>query len=199
MNMKQLEITKDKFVLPGEKLGVVEEFQPGEGTYEEDGNVLAAQIGKQHVDTVNHRVEVRSPPTKGLLLPKKGDVVTAQVVDQRKDNAFVKILGIEGHPFFSVAFNGMLHIAQTGRERYDSMEDVARVGDIIKGQIINDWTPRELNVGYRELGVIRAYCSNCGETLRLAAGYLWCPACRNREQRKIADSYEPRMEWKSAT
>lgn len=197
--MKQVEPSNGKFVLPGDKLGVVEEFQPGDGTYEEQGNVLAAQIGKQQVDSINHRVVVRSPPNKGLLLPKKGDVVTAQVVDMRKEIAFVKILGIQGHPFFSVPFNGMLHLAQTGRDRFDSMEDVARVGDIIKGQIINDWTPREMNVGYREFGVIRAFCSQCGETLRLAAGYLWCPICRNREQRKIADSYEPRMEWKSAT
>ncbi len=195
--MNQLQVNKDRFVLPGEKLGVVEEFQPGDGTYEEEGNVLAAQIGKEHIDSVNHRVIVKSPPTKGLLLPKKGDVVIAQVVDQRKEIAFVKILGIEGHPFFNTPFNGMLHVAQTGRERFDSMEDVARVGDIIKGQIINDWTPREMNIGYREFGVIRAYCSRCGETLRLAAGHLWCPNCRNQEQRKLAEGYELRMEWKS--
>ncbi len=195
--MNQLETIKVSFVFPGEKLGVVEEYQAGDGTYEEEGNVLAAQIGKPQIDTINHRVAVHSPPSKGLLLPKKGDVVIAQVVDQRKEIAFVKIIGIVDHPFFGVPFNGMLHLAQTGRLRVDSMGEVARVGDIIKGQIINDWTPREMNVGLREFGVIRAYCSNCGETLRLAARFLWCPNCRNREQRKIADDYQPRMEWKS--
>ncbi len=195
--MKEVQAVKSKFVLPGDKLGVVEEFQPGEGTYEEEGNVLAAQMGQPRLDGVNHRVTVHSPPNKGLLIPKKGDVVVAQVVDQRKDLVFVKILGIEGHQFFSVPFNGMLHIAQTGSERFDAMRDVACVGDVMRGQIINDWTPRELNIGLREYGIIRAYCSNCGETLRLAARFLWCPICRNREHRKIASDYEPRMEWKT--
>ncbi len=195
--MNATDLPREKFVLPGQKLGVVEEYQPGEGTYEEEGNVLAAQIGSPKVDAVNHRVVVNSPPSKGLLLPKKGDVVIAQVVDQRKEIAFVKILGIVGHPYFSVPFNGMLHLAQTGRMRVDSMEEVARIGDIVKGQVINDWTPREMTVGLHEYGVIRAYCSRCGETLRLAARFLWCPVCRNREGRKIADEYQPRMEWKS--
>src|SRR2546425_952420 len=49
-----------QFVVPGEKLGVVEEFMPGRGTVEVDGTVFSSQTGVAAVDSNRHIVSVKA-------------------------------------------------------------------------------------------------------------------------------------------
>ena len=58
-----------QFVVPGERLGVVEEFDPGRGTVDVNGTVFATQTGKANVDTTRHVVSVKSTAGPPVVLP----------------------------------------------------------------------------------------------------------------------------------
>ena len=65
-----------QFVVPGERLGVVEEFMPGRGTVEVDGTVYSSQTGVAALDTGRHIVSVKSsagPP----IVPDEGSTLFA--------------------------------------------------------------------------------------------------------------------------
>src|SRR5947208_16469171 len=66
------------FVVPGEKLGVVEEFDPGRGTVEVDGIVYSSQTGTAALDPKRHVVTVR-PATGRQVAPEEGSSITGIV------------------------------------------------------------------------------------------------------------------------
>src|SRR5207249_12157784 len=63
------------FVVPGEKLGVVEEFDPGRGTVEVDGIVYSSQTGTPALDPKRHVVTVK-PATGPPFVPEEGSSTT---------------------------------------------------------------------------------------------------------------------------
>ena len=65
-------------MLPGEKLSTSEELLSGDGTFEEDGIIRAARVGKYIVDEKNRRAMVK-PVTSVPVRVKRGDTVLAEV------------------------------------------------------------------------------------------------------------------------
>ena len=57
---------EERRVLPGEELAVAEEYEAGEGTYEENGRVFAAQPGVLVLDGEHRVARVRpfNPPAE---------------------------------------------------------------------------------------------------------------------------------------
>jgi len=70
-------MTENNMVLPGEKLSTSEELLSGDGTFEEDGIIKAARVGKYVVDEKNRRAMVK-PVTSIPVLLKNGDTVLAE-------------------------------------------------------------------------------------------------------------------------
>ena len=59
MDEKEKKRVKDgDIVLPGDYLGVIEEFLPGEGIIEEDGELYAARAGRVRINS--EKVEIVS-------------------------------------------------------------------------------------------------------------------------------------------
>ena len=75
----------ERRVLPGEELAVVEEYEAGEGTYEEDGRVYAAQPGVLSLDAEHRvaRVTAFNPPADMRV----GDVIYGNVTEIRSSMA----------------------------------------------------------------------------------------------------------------
>ena len=53
-------------VVPGERLGVIEEFIPDSGTYVKDGVIFSKIVGRELLDLLNKRVSVY-PLTEGAV------------------------------------------------------------------------------------------------------------------------------------
>lgn len=66
-------------VLPGDYLGVIEEFLPGDGVREENGELYATRAGKVRIDSDKMEISVE-PVTDVPPLPRVGDVVIGRVV-----------------------------------------------------------------------------------------------------------------------
>ena len=179
-----------QFVVPGEKLGVVEEFMPGRGTVEVDGTVYSSQTGQAAVDSARHIVSVKAsagPP----VVPEEGSTIIGVVEKVQEKMAIVNIIVVDGHKL-QPPFTGMLHISNSSPRFERFMGDVCKPNDIIRGKVIDvsQRIPKLTTVG-RDMGVIKAYCSRCGGELVLSGRILRCTLCLNVERRRLADDFGP--------
>ncbi|MGA8904394.1 MAG: exosome complex RNA-binding protein Csl4 [Candidatus Bathyarchaeia archaeon] len=175
-------------VLPGDKLGVVEQFLPGVGTYEEEGTIYANFTGTAKIDLKNKRVTV-VPTTRIPQLPKEGTTVLASVIHAQEKMATVNIWKIDGKALQN-PFTAILHISSSSPRYERNMSDVCKSGDILRARVI-DMTNRipKLTTAGRGLGVIKAFCSKCGAALEFTNRKLQCPSCGNLESRRLAEDY----------
>ena len=186
MSKTQHELTQA--VLPGDKLGVVEQFLPGAGTYETEGTIYSNFTGTAKIDLRNKRVTV-VPTTRIPELPKEGAEILASVTHTQEKMATVSIWKINGKSMQN-PFTAILHISSSSPRYERNMSDVCKTGDIIRARII-DMTSRipQLTTAGRGLGVIRAFCCRCGVVLEMTNRRLQCPACGNIERRRLAEDY----------
>jgi exosome complex component CSL4 len=175
--------------VPGERLGVIEEFIPDAGTYVKDGVIYSKIIGRALMDMLNRKVTVY-PLKEGVKVPKAGATVIGQVGNAQSDNVLVRITGVGAKKRTSGAFGGILHISDVSDRYIDSMNEVCRPGDIIRAKVISEKNQIfHLTTDDRNLGVIYAFCSNCGTLLEQRRNEMHCTKCGNIERRKTALDY----------
>jgi exosome complex component CSL4 len=70
------------------------------------------------------------------------------------------------------------------------MFDACKAGDIIRAKVVSEKNrTNHLSTAERNLGVIYAFCSHCGNVLIREKQGLKCPECGKFERRKIASDY----------
>ncbi len=174
--------------VPGEYLGVAEEFLPGPGAYESDYRLRAAVIGQVLRDRINKVVSVR--PFKAVTLPQQGAIVIAVITEVREDIARSKIYIVNNLPL-KYPFTGILHATQIAEKTGEVKQiyEHLRIGDFVRARVLNRTPPYLLTIRDPKLGVVLASCSKCGATLKPSGDKLTCPQCGNTEKRKIAQGY----------
>lgn len=188
MNSKSTEQRSGHLVLPGERLGVIEEFIPDSGTYSEDGVIYSKTIGRALMDMLNRRVSVY-PLVSEASFPKVGTIVIGQVGNAQSDNVLVRIFKI-GPKRLSGVFTGILHISDVQDRYVNSMNDVCRPGDIIRAKVISEKNQIfHLSTVDRDLGVLYGFCSLCGGMLEPKQHDMLCTKCGNIDHRKTAPDY----------
>ena len=182
-------IKEGDYVLPGDRLGVIEEFIPGPGTFQGDDDVIYASIvGRVHIDMIERRISIRSPMDKPVY-PRRNDVVIGEIDTVAKKAAMVNIFRIR-KAFCPVPFSGSIYVKNATAGYVESMIDLFRPGDIVMARVLlqDNGIARLSTVGPR-FGVIRAFCSRCGQTLVRRGNRLECPDCGNLERRKLSKGY----------
>ena len=188
MSLKPPEQKSGHLVVPGERLGVIEEFIPDSGTYVKDGVIYSKIVGRALLDMLNKRVSVY-PLTKGELIPKVSSTVVGQIGNAQSDNVLVRIFKIENKRL-SGEFSGILHVSDVSDRYIDQMSDVCKPGDIVRAKVISGKNRIfHLSTNDKNLGIVYAFCSRCGNLLEPQRYELHCPKCGNTENRKIAPDY----------
>ncbi len=188
MTLKQ-EQRSGNLVVPGDRLGVIEEFIPDAGTYVKDGVIYSKIIGRALMDMLNRKVTVY-PLKEGVKVPKAGATIIGQIGNAQSDNVLVRITGVGAKKRTSGAFGGILHISDVSDRYIDSMNEVCKPGDIIRAKVISEKNQVfHLTTDDRNLGVIYAFCSNCGTLLEQRRNEMHCTKCGNIERRKTALDY----------
>lgn len=188
MSLKSPEQKSGHLVLPGERLGVIEEFIPDSGTYVKDGVIYSKIVGRSLLDLQNRRVSVY-PVVNGAVVPKVSTVVIGQVGNAQSDNVLVRIFRI-GRKKLTGNFGGILHVSDVSDRYVNSISDVCKTGDILKAKVISDKNQIfHLSTNDKGLGVLYGFCSRCGTLLEQERYDLKCPKCGNIETRKIAPDY----------
>ncbi|MEM3783428.1 MAG: exosome complex RNA-binding protein Csl4 [Candidatus Bathyarchaeia archaeon] len=178
-----------QIVLPGEPLGVIEEFVPDAGTYVKDGTIYSKVVGRALIDFLNKRVSV-FPLVHGGRAPKVGSIVVGQVSSVQSQMASVRIFKI-GKRLLSGFFTGVLHVSDVHLRFVESMFDVCKPSDILRAKVISEKNRTyHLTTKDKSLGVVYAFCSHCGGMLQQRGrGGLQCPRCGKIEKRKTAIDY----------
>lgn len=179
-----------QLVMPGEKLGVIEEFIPDSGTFVKDGVIYSKIIGRSLIDLQNRKVQVY-PLTEGAVYPKVGSIVIGQIGNAQSDNVLVKIFRV-GKKQVSGTFGGILHVSDVSDRYIDQMSDVCKPGDIVRAKVISAKNQIfHLSTNDKNLGIIHAFCSlDSGVLEQQPQRYdLQCIKCGNIERRKIAPDY----------
>src|SRR5207244_10717976 len=78
------------FVVPGERLGVVEEFDPGRGTVEVGGIVYSSQTGLASIDPKRHIVSVKTT-TGPVVVPEEGSTIIGIVEKVQEKMAITNV------------------------------------------------------------------------------------------------------------
>lgn len=188
MNLKSPERKSGHLVLPGERLGVIEEFIPDSGTYVKDGVIYSKLVGRALMDLLSKRVSVY-PLASEVSVPKVSATVIGQVYNGQSDSALVRIFKI-GSKRLSGIFTGILHVSDVQEKYVKSMNDVCKLGDIIRAKVISDKNQiYHLSTKDKNLGVVYAFCSRCSNLLEPRRHEMICPKCGNVERRKTALDY----------
>ena len=174
--------------MPGDQLGVIEEFMLGKGTYTNDGVIYSQITGYAHVDRENKKITVFQK-TKVPVVPRKGHLVVGEVEYVKGKVAHIKLLKI-GRFNLKKAFPTILHVSYASKYFTKSIQDAFKPRDIISAEVIGDENPPcQLTTAKSELGVLQAYCSNCGAPLVASGRQLVCNRCGNVERRKTSMDY----------
>lgn len=187
MNSRLSEKT-GQLVVPGEQLGVIEEFVPDLGTYVKDGVIYSKVLGRALLDLSTRRVSV-FPVSRGPKVPKVSSIVVGQVNSVQNENANVRIFRV-GKEDVAGFFSGILHISDVQMRYVDSMFDVCKPSDIMRAKVISDKNRVfHLSTQDKDLGVLYAFCTNCGFLLEPRRMNMHCPRCGRIEKRKTAFDY----------
>lgn len=179
---------KEKFALPGERLSSVEEFLPGNGTFEEKGEIFAGVAGWLEYDS-NLKVVQIKPKNEPCLL-KEGQVVIGSITDLRDTLAIVEISAVSGSArAIGSETVATLRISKIAAGFVQDLAKLFRIGDIIRALVIQTKPTLQLSTQGREFGVLKAFCTSCRAPLGLELNKLVCKKCERIESRKIANDY----------
>jgi len=177
-----------QLVVPGERLGVIEEFIPDVGTYVKNGTIYSRVIGRTLVDLVHKRVSIHQL-AHGANVPKVGSTVLGQVSRAQSETAGVRIFEVDNKRVSGI-FSGTLHVSDVRLRFVDSMFDICKPGDIIKAKVISEKNRTyHLSTKDRNLGVVYANCSRCGAVLEPRQQTMHCRKCGAIERRKTSTDY----------
>jgi exosome complex component CSL4 len=182
------EESKDRLVLPGDLLGMAEEYVPGRGTYEHNGQVFAALMGHARYDTQSRTVSVRAVHEIPHL--EEGEVVYARVEEIKSAMLVCTVLSsarteraVPGFP------EGTVHISKAKESYVENLNQEFAVGDLIKARVLQGYPTVKLSTQGPDLGVVSARCNECHGLLNVAGTDLVCGRCGHREHRKISSEY----------
>lgn len=182
-----VENLKDKIVVPGDRIGVIEEYIPHDGTYEYNNEILSSLVGFLERDVEKHTVSIKT--IKRITLPKPGDVVYAVVVSTSERSASVMIISIN-EKLLNNYLSGLIQIRSSSMSKVKSIREAIRPGDIVKCEVISyNNGVYHLRMHRPEFGVVYALCTKCGGVLAKSGRELKCQICGNIENRKIANNY----------
>jgi exosome complex component CSL4 len=176
-------VVEGEFVVPGDEIGVVEEYLPSAGAYVHDGFVRAKAVGFVKADASKHEAAVVQ--ARDVPLPRLGDVVYAVVTGVRDAVVYLDIFYNETRKVsYAVPFRGILHISEASNERLRSTYEVFGYGDIVRANVISRKPPYMLSTKGPEFGLVLVRCPRCMTPLRRRGLWLYCPVCRKTHKRK---------------
>lgn len=177
-----------QFVVPGQKLGVIEEFVADAGTYVEEGDIRAKSVGTVLMDLEKKKVSVYTAAAN-YNVPNVGAVIVGDVTGVQTSMVNVRINKV-GDKIVSSRFTGLVHVSDISFRYTENIFDAYKTGDLVRARVISDRNQTfHLSTKGDNLGVILANCSHCGGVLSLSRNELKCDECGHVERRKIALDY----------
>ncbi|MEC8875331.1 MAG: exosome complex RNA-binding protein Csl4 [Candidatus Thermoplasmatota archaeon] len=174
---------------PGDRLASAMEYMPGNGVYEEDGELFAGICGELEED--NQKMIVCIKPSVSIPVEiNEGDTVFGRIQSLRDSMVSVEILKVKGEKRSIGNYTvGTLHIAKMSSEYVSDIKKLYQINDLIQATVIKAKPAIELTTSPDKDGVVFARCGITHDVLKLVDGELWSEELRRRTTRKISNVY----------
>jgi exosome complex component CSL4 len=174
----------EKIVLPGDYVGPGEVYEEGEKSYSKGDDIYSAVMGEidEEGATVHSREE------RPAL--SKGDIVYGTVIMAMESFAIASIFPEKrGNVLPASVDEGKIPVRAMSTGFTPSVRDAVRIGDLIRAKVVKvEGEKAELTLAEPELGVIKAFCSQCREPLDKTPKGLMCKN-GHKERRETAKDY----------
>ena len=175
--------------LPGDKLASAMEYMPGNGVYEDNGELYAGVCGELKEDNQNMTVSIE-PSVSVPVKINEGDIVFGRIQSVRDSMASVEVLKVKGEKRSIGNYTvGTLHIAKMSSEYVSDTKKMYQVNDLIQATVIKSIPAIELTTVSEKDGVVFARCNITHDLLKLVDGELWSEELRKRVTRKTSNAY----------
>jgi len=174
---------EDSFVLPGDTVGSLEEFVPGDYTYAREGMIFATTAGLVKVDPKTRSASV-IPKTNAPVKLNHGDIVVGEVIDLKDSLVIVSLAfkkGYEDRPISDE--EATIHISNVRNSYVKDLRSLFSMRDILKAKIVDERQMR-LSTGDEDLGVIRLTCNRWSYRLDAKGGKAHLPQLRQQRDAK---------------
>jgi len=187
-------------VCPGERLGPLENFDPGEGTFVRNQYIYASVVGFRNVSMIEEssslKAAVNEKPRLSVLkerevavVPELHSIVISRVLKVNPRFASVEILCV-GMKVLKEHFQGIIRAQDVRATELDKVEmyKCFRPNDIVKAEIISLGDSRSyfLSTAKNELGVIFAKSVAGATMIPVSWEAMICPKTKLKEFRKVA-------------
>ncbi|MBJ23576.1 MAG: hypothetical protein CMB64_02785 [Euryarchaeota archaeon] len=181
------------FKTPGEIIENSSNLTPGEGTIEQDGNIIAMVPGNIMIDKNSNTVSIKN--NDKIPKPRIGDYLIGTVEKLGEKAATIKILQVEGDERSILPEDQYADIYVAGIvDRFlPAPVDAMRRRDIVRVKVIENSPVLKVNTRDDEsCGVLSALCPQCGEFLYAEARgdyNVHCPQCDYSGYRVLSNGF----------
>jgi exosome complex component CSL4 len=178
----------EKMTMPGDEIATSEEYMPGNGTYEMQGKIFAAIVGKIEFSESDKTVHVKEAKRSRTLKP--GDIVLGEVGNVTNSLANISISGLENlDRSIGAGETGVIHISKVTESYTEDVRKEYRSGDLVRAKVLQVVPSLQLSSREPELGVLKGRCGRCRTVLTNNSGKLYCDECEKFEHRKLASDF----------
>ncbi len=174
----------EKIVLPGDYVGPGEVYEEGSKSYSKGDDIYSAVMGT--IDEPNATINSREE--RPAL--KQGDIVYGTILMAMESFAIVTIYPEKkGNVSPTTPDEGKIPVRAMSSGFTPSVRDALRIGDLIRAKVVKvEGDKAELTLVGPELGVIKAFCSQCRKPLDKTPKGLMC-INGHKERRELANDY----------
>lgn len=190
--MEKKALKNNDIILPGQKLGVVEEFLPDkQSTFVKDGQIYATKSGLLDIDSEKRKIKVITHQEEKRKIVKMGDVVIGTILFLRQYSVGLKFYTINRKIHYNSGNFGNIHVSQISDRYVEKIREAFQITDIVRARVIKiNYNEYDLSTSEKNLGIIYADCVICGTPLvKISYNKLRCERCGNHETRKLANDY----------
>jgi len=177
-------------VVPGEFLAGAEEAIPGNSAYLDKDEIYSAAYGEVHEK--DRVVEVVCDNARKIETVRPGMELYCMVRKMSATKAFLDCTPATdiNKSGSTMGISAVLPVQNVKRSYVRELRDELRTGDILKARISKiERDGVDVSIGDAEYGVIRAFCTNCRNSMVLKSGVLICSNCGRKENRKLSSEY----------
>ncbi len=168
----------EKQKIPGEKIALIEEYLPGENTFEDDDSIRATAIGDIQLDASDRLASINRH--KQITVPKVGDVIIGVVEANLPSMIAIMIKFVNGKKVNS----DLECVCVT---RHLRKKNIALAQDVVKVEIISHINGTiHATIDKPEFGVLFTKCRKCYGMVVKMRDAVKCKDCGWIDDRKLS-------------
>jgi exosome complex component CSL4 len=167
--------------IPGEKIAQIEEYLPGDNTYEDKDVIRATTIGNINLDSVERLASINRQ--KQITVPKVGDIIIGVVEANLPSMIAIMIKFVNGKKVNS----DLECVCVT---RHIRKKNIALAKDVVKVKIISHINGTiHASIDSEDLGVLFTKCRKCFGTVVKMRDAVKCKDCGWIDDRKLSSDF----------